>query len=74
MYDPYVDEEAVYSEYGISVIKELAPSDYDAAIVTVGHDAFKELGAAGVRRFLKSGSIIFDVKAIYPQRDVDLRL
>lgn len=74
VYDPYVDEEAVYNEYGISVIKELPPSDYDAAIVTVGHDTFKELGAAGVRKFLKSGSIIFDVKAIYPQRDVDLRL
>ena len=74
VYDPHAQSDEVYNTHGIKIIKEIATGDYDAAVVTVAHDVFKELGAVGVRRFLKPDGIIFDVKTIYPRADTDLRL
>lgn len=74
VYDPHADVDEVYSASGIKIIKEITTGAYDAAVVTVAHDLFKELGAIGIRQFLKPDGIIFDVKAIYPKADTDLRL
>ena len=74
VYDPYANSDEVYNAFGIKIINEVKMGAYDAALVTVAHDAFKVLGAVGVRQFLKPDGIIFDVKAIYPQADTDLRL
>ena len=74
VYDPYANYDEVYSAFGIKIIKEIKTGVYDAALVTVAHDVFKELGTVGVRQFLKPDGIIFDVKAIYPRADTDLRL
>ena len=53
---------------------DITKGAYDAAVVTVAHDLFKELGTIGIRKFLKPDGIIFDVKAIYPRTETDLRL
>lgn len=66
VYDPCVD--AKNSELLISDPEE---NYYDAVIVAVAHDQFKELGVAGIRKFAKAKSVVFDVKHIFNSRDVD---
>jgi UDP-N-acetyl-D-galactosamine dehydrogenase len=47
---------------------------YDAVIVAVGHDKFRQLGAEGIRAYGKPVSILYDVKYLLPREAVDGRL
>jgi len=40
----------------------------------VGHDRFREMGAAGIRALGKPHSVLFDVKYTLPADEVDGRL
>ena len=71
--DPWVDAGEAREEYGISLI-EAGAGVYDAIVVAVGHDEFRALGAAGIRRYGKPGAVLYDVKYLLPQEAVDGRL
>ena len=62
VYDPWLD-----SESSGHLINEPEENCYDA----VAHSQFKELGVAGIRKFTKDKSVIFDVKHIFNSQDVD---
>ena len=71
--DPWVDAAEAREEYGISLI-DAGAGVYDAIVVAVGHDEFRALGAAGIRRYGKPGAVLYDVKYLLPQDAVDGRL
>lgn len=66
VYDPWVD--ADNSEF---LVRDPEENYYDAVIIAVAHNQFKELGVAGIRRFTKAKSVVFDVKHIFDSKDVD---
>ncbi|MEX0963365.1 MAG: nucleotide sugar dehydrogenase [Pseudohongiellaceae bacterium] len=66
VYDPWIEDKS--TELLISKPNE---NCYDAIIVAVAHNQFKELGADGIRKFAKADSVIFDVKHIFEAQDVD---
>jgi UDP-N-acetyl-D-galactosamine dehydrogenase len=75
VHDPWASSAEAEYEYGIGLVTTPEPASYDAVIVAVGHDEFHRLGAAGVRAFGKpEGSLVYDVKHVLPQGDVDGRL
>ncbi len=74
VYDPWVDKNTAKEEYDIEMICELKNDSYDAIIVTVAHDAFKELGILKIKALGKQNFIIYDTKSVLPQDDVDGRL
>ena len=74
IYDPWADAAEAHHEYGVSLIDKPTPGTYDAIIICVGHDKFKELGAEGIRALGKPGNVLFDVKHILPKSAVDARL
>lgn len=74
VYDPWVVDSEAQEEYNISMISELKPNNYDAIIITVAHQAFKEMGIDAIRKLGKEKHILFDVKHIFPKHDVDARL
>jgi len=74
IYDPWADAAEAHHEYGVSLIDAPIPGTYDAIIICVGHDKFKELGAEGIRALGKPGNVLFDVKHILPKSAVDARL
>ena len=74
VYDPWVDDSEAQEEYNISMTSELKPNNYDAIIITVAHQAFKEMGIDAIRKLGKEKHILFDVKHIFPKHDVDARL
>jgi len=43
-------------------------------VVAVGHESFRASGAEGVRRLVKSQSVIYDIKGVLPREVADGRL
>jgi UDP-N-acetyl-D-galactosamine dehydrogenase len=73
VHDPWADSGEVAHEYGFPLVdrKALATGVYDAVVLAVAHDAFRELDVPS----LKSGNgVIFDVKAFLDKKIVDGRL
>lgn len=74
VYDPWVNAEEAEHEYGLTLTSELKEDHYDAIIVCVGHNEFREMGAEAIRKLGKSKNVLFDVKHILPKESVDARL
>jgi UDP-N-acetyl-D-glucosamine/UDP-N-acetyl-D-galactosamine dehydrogenase len=74
VHDPWVDPAEARHEYGIKPVRKLRKGQYDAAIVAVGHREFKAMGAAAVRQLCRRNHVLFDIKYVFPAKDVDGRL
>lgn len=71
VYDPWANPAIAKHEYGIEVTNELPTEKFDALIMSVAHNEFKELN---VTNFVKEQHVIFDVKGTLPKEIVDARL
>ncbi|MDC1508202.1 Vi polysaccharide biosynthesis UDP-N-acetylglucosamine C-6 dehydrogenase TviB [Saprospiraceae bacterium] len=71
--DPWANPEEVMYEYGIHTTDQASSLDgqYDAVVLTVAH---KEFLAGDVKKYLKPGGVLYDVKSILPKEQVDGRL
>jgi len=74
VYDPWVDPEEGKEELGFPLTTELRNRHYDAVIIAVGHEQFREMGIQRIRALCKRHSVIFDVKYLFRRSDVDGRL
>lgn len=74
VYDPWVDPEECSAVYGIDVIPEPVQGKYDAVIVAVAHDQFRDMGFEAIQRLCKPSNIIYDIKYLLPKDSVDGRL
>ena len=69
VFDPWVDSEEAQEEYGISLIEKPETDSYDAVVITVSHDQFKEMGLETIKSFAREKCIIFDVKYLFPTQE-----
>ncbi len=74
VYDPWADPIQAETEYGVRLVQELVPHSYDAIVIAVAHDAFRDMGADGVRSLGTENSVVFDIKYLFPAECVDGRL
>jgi len=74
VFDPWVAVEEAQREYAITPISQPEAATYDAIILAVGHQQFKEMGAAEIRALGKSEHILYDLKYSLPAEESDLRL
>jgi UDP-N-acetyl-D-galactosamine dehydrogenase len=74
VYDPWADASIAKKEYQIDMIVQLKDNTYDAIIITVGHNVFKDFSSEKIKALGKENFIIYDTKSILPQDDVDGRL
>jgi UDP-N-acetyl-D-galactosamine dehydrogenase len=74
VYDPWVNGAESHHEYGLRPVRTLKRGHYDAAVVAVGHKEFKAMGVAGVRRLCKRQHVLYDIKYVFPAKEVDGRL
>ena len=72
--DPWVSSEEAQHEYGIVPIEQPAIGEYDAIIVAVAHNQFKEMGEQAIRALGKPAHVLFDLKYILPPSGSDIRL
>ena len=74
IYDPWADPAEAKHEYGLELIDKPIPGHYQAIIICVGHNVFRELGEAGIRALGAPNHVLFDVKHVLPKHAVDARL
>ncbi|WP_374248674.1 Vi polysaccharide biosynthesis UDP-N-acetylglucosamine C-6 dehydrogenase TviB [Thermomonas sp.] len=74
VHDPWVDAAEARHEYGLTPLANPPPGSYDAIILAVGHDQFRQWGGQGVRAFGKPQAVVYDVKHVLPRDAVDGRL
>jgi len=75
VFDPWVDGAEAQHECGFRLIESPAQGEYDAVILAVAHDQFRQWGGHGVRALCKpQGGVVYDVKSVLPRDAVDGRL
>ncbi len=70
VHDPYASSDEVMHEYGFG-LTEINGTDYDAVILAVSHNQFKDLD---IQQLIKKPGVIYDVKAILDRSFIDGRL
>ncbi len=81
VYDPWADKKEVKEEYGVDLIaqstlqnaqcKTSLAGGYDAIVLAVSHDQFKELD---INKLKNGNTVVYDIKAILDKDIVDGRL
>lgn len=71
IYDPWANIEGVKKEYGVDIINEVPNEKFDTLILCVPHKEFLELN---IKKLVKEGGVIYDVKGILPVEIIDGRL
>lgn len=74
VFDPWIDPEEADHEYGIKPVAMPEAGNYDAVIVAVAHNQFKELGVSGIRAFGKPNHVLYDLKYVLNADESDIRL
>ena len=74
IYDPWVDPKEVEHEYGLTPITQLKEHHYDAVILAVAHDEFKNMSIDDFRALAKENYVLYDLKYILGAKESDLRL
>lgn len=74
VHDPWADASEALEEYQVELVADPEAGVYDAVVITVAHDQFREAGEAGLRSFCKPGGVLYDVKYLLSSDAVDGRL
>ncbi len=74
VYDPWVDPKVVEEEYGIKPITTLEENKFDAIVLAVAHEQFKQMDIKQIRVLGKPDSVIYDLKYLFPAELTDERL
>ena len=75
MYDPLADKDEVKKEYNLNLIQNIDPKKYDAIILAVAHDDFKDIEQEIKKAKEKNNSlVVYDIKGMFDKSLVDGRL
>lgn len=71
VYDPWANPVVAKHEYDIDIVNTLPKDKFDAAIMAVAHNGFKDLD---IQSFCNKKSVVYDVKCVLSKDLVDGRL
>lgn len=74
VYDPVADKAEAKREYGIDLVSKAELKDFDAVLVAVDHDDFKEYSVEDIKAMYSGkneNKILFDVKGIYDKDEFE---
>jgi len=74
IYDPWVDTLEARKEYNVDVVNVLEKNKYDAIIIAVAHDKFRQYSLINLKEFAKKSFVLFDAKYLLGKDQVDGRL
>lgn len=74
VFDPWVAVEEAQREYAITPINQPEAATYDAVVLAVGHQQFKDMGVSKIRALGKPAHILYDLKYLLTAEESDLRL
>jgi UDP-N-acetyl-D-galactosamine dehydrogenase len=70
VYDPHASPNEVAHEYGLTMADGIG-KEYDAVVVAVAHQIFKEKTLDNYRAVSKSKLLLFDLKGLYKREDLN---
>jgi UDP-N-acetyl-D-galactosamine dehydrogenase len=74
IFDPWVSEDDAFNEYQICLKNTVDTSSYDAIVLAVAHDQFKDMGIDTIHGFGKKNHVVYDLKHMFLADETDLRL
>lgn len=74
IYDPWVSPQEVEHEYGFAPLLTLEQHHYDAIVIAVAHDQFKQMSVNDFEKLGKAQHVLYDLKYILDQEYSDIRL
>jgi UDP-N-acetyl-D-galactosamine dehydrogenase len=74
VFDPWVAPHEAEREHGIKLITEPRRCAYDAIILAVAHDQFRQLSPDRIHSFGRASHVLYDLKFIVGKDAADLRL
>ena len=74
VFDPWVNPQEAEHEYSITPLSEPEQGAYDAVVLAVSHNQFKDMGATNIRALGKPEHILYDLKYLLTAAESDLRL
>ena len=74
IYDPFADYSKLSKNRVVTELDKNIQNKYAGVLITVKHESFKSLNIKFLRKLCVENSIIFDLKGIYSNNDVDLKL
>lgn len=74
VHDPWADPEEARHEYAVDLVAAPMAESYDAIILAVAHDTFRNNGAEKLRRYGRKPSVLCDLKSVFGLDESDLRL
>ena len=74
VYDPWVNPIEAAHEYGFTPVSDPEINGYDAIVLAVAHNEFRDMGALKIREFGKIAHVLYDLKYLFSKEDADIRL
>ncbi len=74
VYDPWVDKNEAVHEYNIRPLDSPIKGKYDAILLAVAHNEFKELSVEQIRANGKDSHVLYDIKYLLKTNESDGRL
>jgi UDP-N-acetyl-D-galactosamine dehydrogenase len=74
VYDPWVNKDDAMREYNIKLVDQPVEGGYDAILLAVLHDEFKELSLEKIKAFGRDSHVLYDIKYLLKANEVDGRL
>jgi UDP-N-acetyl-D-galactosamine dehydrogenase len=74
VFDPWANQKEALREYGIKTIDNPINGKYDAILLAVAHDEFRELTSEQIRAYGKDNHVLYDIKYLLKVDEVDGRL
>ncbi len=71
--DPWVGAAAL-ADSGVTLVDAPEAHAFDAVVLAVAHDRFREMDVDAIRALLRPGGVVYDVKSVWPREVVDDRL
>ena len=73
VFDPWVSADEARHEYGVELCSEVEAGAYDAVILAVAHQVFKDYGTEKILSFAKENHVVYDLKYMLDPTQVELR-
>lgn len=74
VYDPWIDIDSISQYFDIKFINQPNLNYYDSIIIAVAHNQFKQLSLNDYKTYLKNKSVLYDLKYVLKESEVDGRL
>ncbi|MCC2606146.1 Vi polysaccharide biosynthesis UDP-N-acetylglucosamine C-6 dehydrogenase TviB [Planctobacterium marinum] len=72
--DPMVKAEEIRNEYAIELVPKPEEGAYDAIILAVNHNQFRDMGRAEITKLAKTNHVLYDLKHVLEYQENDIRL